>query len=49
MDLAEVLEHAGEIEDAQRALANARRLFERKGDVVSGRRAEARLSALAAA
>ena len=48
MDLAEVLEQAGEVE-AQRALADARGLFERKGDIVSSGRAEARLSALAAA
>jgi Flp pilus assembly protein TadD len=49
MDLAEVLEQAGEVEAAERALADARGLFERKGDIVSTGRAEARLSALAAA
>jgi class 3 adenylate cyclase/tetratricopeptide (TPR) repeat protein len=49
MDLAEVLEQAGEVEDAQRALADACVLFDRKGDIVSSGRAEARLSALAAA
>jgi hypothetical protein len=49
MDLAEVLELAGEIEEAQAALADARGLFERKGDIASGGRVRERLSALAAA
>jgi hypothetical protein len=44
-----VLEQAGELEAAQRALADARGLFERKGDIVSTGRAAERLSALAAA
>jgi hypothetical protein len=44
-----VLELAGEIEEAQAALAEARTLFERKGDIVSGDRATRRLSALAVA
>jgi hypothetical protein len=42
-DLAEVLELAGQADEARGALSSALRLFDAKGDVVSARRVRERL------
>ena len=49
MDLAEVLELAGRAGEAQPVVENARHLFERKGNVVSARKARAVLNEFEAA
>jgi predicted ATPase/class 3 adenylate cyclase len=48
LDLAEVLELAGKLDEAQTALREALALFEAKGNVVSAARARERMSELAA-